>query len=122
MSKELPSSKREYCDIAAAPFWIIGIIWTLSGIFLFLLGQFMNDMFPKDHSLVTYLLSVGIGSLVVGTGIIKRWKYIWIPSATLCIFGLLSFPIGTLLCGWAIYSLWKLRFDFFPFKRDQKNG
>lgn len=110
---------QENLDIGAAPFLAIGILWTLAGLLPLAIAAFQKEALSTMLPFAAYMLSLGIGTILVGFGIMKRWRYIWLPAIIICVLGLPNFPIGTLLFGWAIYALWKSRFGFYPFDRRQ---
>lgn len=120
MNTHQNSLKQEYLDIGAAPFFIIGVLWTLPSIIPLISVAFQDEAPLLIYTTILYVLLIGIGTIFIGIGIMNRWRFIWIPAIILSILGLPSFPIGTILYGWAIFALWKARHSFYPFYIENK--
>lgn len=114
------SKKQGDLDIVAAPFLIIGTLWTLAGTVPFVMGIFIEGVISEALSVMWFTLVPGTGLLFVGIGVMKRWRFMGIPAMVFSAIFLLNFPLGTLLGGWALYSLWKTRRIFYPFDKKEK--
>lgn len=103
----------EFAEIGTAPLLISGVL--MSPVFLVLCVFLVAEPDWLLAVLTLYALLLGPGMLMAAYGVRKRWRHAWIPASFLCLFFLPAFPVGTLLCGWALYSLWQIRGQFYPY-------
>jgi hypothetical protein len=97
-------------------FW--GIIYAVVSLILLFPTRGYSDM-PLLFWLSIAGVCTGIGMVLVGMGIRRKWRYILLAAVPLYLLGLLQFPVGTAIFGWALRPLWFSRHHFFPFDKNE---
>ena len=115
--KPRSSAEQGDLDVAASPFFAMGILYALAG--LLGLGLCLTTG-VTDRGIVLLLggmILSGTALALVGVGFTRRWRFTLLPAVPLGALGLLQFPIGTIVFGWVAYAMWVRRSQFYPFDK-----